>query len=197
MAPAVMTENRDVPAHFNHSSPHEWSLSAHEKFPLKRLPDPLRIDSISPHEGVPDPAELEPQTPTAHKPTLKGVGKSDCEVKIVSISECESEIPPEAFADKNSRMCPGWLLPGARELIPCAQSGQVMLCRTSSPMREHSHQRMVIRILSRALAQLRPEKRTEDPSLRGEAIRLLHVCLVSLHVRQDPANMSVEQQSVA
>ena len=105
MAPAILTENGQVSGNFNQSSLHEWSALAHNKFPLRKLPEPLHIDSIPPYESNSDQVELEAQTPTAHKPTLKGVGKSDCEVKIVSISECESEIPPEAFADKNSRMC--------------------------------------------------------------------------------------------
>ena len=99
-----MTEDGYVSGHLNQSSPQEWSIPPHNKFPLKKIPEPLQIDSILPYDNSSDQAELEVQTPTAHKPTLKGVGKSDCEVKIVSISECESEIPPEAFADKNSRM---------------------------------------------------------------------------------------------
>lgn len=106
MAPAAMTENGDISGQFNQSPQHDWSIPTHSKFPLRKFPEPLHIDSIPPYEANSDQAELEAQTPTAHKPTLKGVGKSDCEVKIVSISECESEIPPEAFADKNSRMCP-------------------------------------------------------------------------------------------
>ena len=103
MTPAIMMENGDVSGHFSQSFPHEWSIPTHNKFPLKKIPEPLQIDPIPPYESSSDQAELEAQTPTAHKPTLKGVGKSDCEVKIVSVSECESEIPPEAFADKNSR----------------------------------------------------------------------------------------------
>ena len=106
MTPAIMTENGDVSGHFNQPSPHEWSIPTHNKFRLKNIPEPLQIPSIPPYESNSDQAELEAQTPTAHKPTLKGVGKSDCEVKIVSVSECENEIPPEAFADKNSRMYP-------------------------------------------------------------------------------------------
>lgn len=106
MTPAIMTENGVISGQFNQSSPHDWSIPTHSKFPLRKIPEPLQIDTIPPYESSSDQAELEAQTPTAHKPTLKGVGKSDCEVKIVSISECESEIPPEAFADKNSRMCP-------------------------------------------------------------------------------------------
>ena len=96
----------DISGQFNQPSPHEWSIPTHDKFPLKKSLEPLQIDSIPPYGSSSDQIELEAQTPTAHKPTLKGVGKSDCEVKIVSISECESEIPPEAFADKNSCMCP-------------------------------------------------------------------------------------------
>lgn len=103
MAPAMMTENGDASVHFKQSPPHEWSIPTHSKFPLKKIPEPLQFDSIQPYESSSNQAELEAQTPTAHKPTLKGVGKSDCEVKIVSISECETEIPPQAFADKNSR----------------------------------------------------------------------------------------------
>lgn len=106
MAPAIMTEIGDMSGHFNQSSRHEWSIPTHNKFPLKEILKPLQIDSIPPYESSIDQAEFEAQTPTAHIPTLKGVGKSDCEVKIVSILECESEIPPEAFVDKNSRMCP-------------------------------------------------------------------------------------------
>ena len=102
MAPAMMMENGDGSGHFSQLFPHEWSIPTHNKFLLKKIPEPLQIDSIPPYESSSDQAELEAQTPTAHKPTLKGVGKSDCEVKIVSVSECESEIPPEAFADKNS-----------------------------------------------------------------------------------------------
>ena len=104
MTPAIMTEDGSMLEHFNQSSPHQWSVPTHSKFPLKKIPEPLHIDSISPYEHGSDQAGLEVQTPTAHKPTLKGVGKSDCEVKIVSVSECENEIPPEAFADKNCRM---------------------------------------------------------------------------------------------
>ena len=99
-----MTENRDVLHSINSLSPHDWSVSNHNKFPLKKVPEPLQIGSIAPYESTSDQVELEVQTPTAHKPTLKGVGKSDCEVKIVSVAECESEIPFEAFIDKNSRM---------------------------------------------------------------------------------------------
>lgn len=103
MDPVIMG---DISEQFNQSSLHEWSVPTHNKFPLKKTLEPLQIDSIPPYESSSDQIELAAQTPTAHKPTLKGVGKSDCEVKIVSISECESEIPPEAFADKNSRMFP-------------------------------------------------------------------------------------------
>lgn len=106
MSPAIVTDDGYVPGQINQSSPHEWSIPTHKNFPLKRILEPLQIDSIPSYESSPDQAELEAQTPTAHKPTLKGVGKSDCEVKIVSISECESEIPPDAFASKNSRMYP-------------------------------------------------------------------------------------------
>ena len=102
MTPAIVMENGDVSGHFSQSFPHEWSIPTRNKFPLKKIPEPLQIEPIPPYESSSDQAELEAQTPTAHKPTLKGVGKSDCEVKIVSVSECESEIPPEAFADKNS-----------------------------------------------------------------------------------------------
>ena len=105
MTLAIMTEHDDISGQFNQSSPHDWSIPTHSKFPLRKIPEPLQIDTIPPYESSSHQAELEAQTPTAHKPTLKGVGKSDCEVKIVSISECESEIPPEAFADTNSRMC--------------------------------------------------------------------------------------------
>ena len=101
MTPAIVTADGDVPG-LDRLSPHEWSIPNRSKFPLKKIPEPLQIDSIPPDESNPDQAELEAQTPTAHKPTLKGVGKSDCEVKIVSVSECESEIPPEVFADKDS-----------------------------------------------------------------------------------------------
>ena len=103
MTPVITTENRDVLQSLNQLSPHDWSIPNHDKFPLKKVPEPLQIDSIPPYESTLNQVELEVQTPTAHKPTLKGVGKSDCEVKIVSVSECESEIPPEAFTDKNSR----------------------------------------------------------------------------------------------
>ena len=40
----------------------------------------------------------------AHVPTLKGVGKSDCEVKIVNILECESLVPVDALHDHSSSM---------------------------------------------------------------------------------------------
>lgn len=40
----------------------------------------------------------------AHVPTLKGLGKSDCEVKIVSILECESLVPVDALYDHSSGM---------------------------------------------------------------------------------------------
>lgn len=119
MTPAILTENGHVSVHFNQSSPHEWSVPPYNKFPLKKSPEPLQIDLIPPYESSSDQAELEAQTPTAHKPTLKGVGKSDCEVKIVSVSECENEIPPEAFADKNSCMYPAKHGPRALELTPC------------------------------------------------------------------------------
>ena len=98
-----MSVNGDATEHFDGSFPYEWSIPAHSKFPLKKLPEPLHIELMPQYESRSDHAELEAQTPTAHKPTLKGVGKSDCEVKIVSVSECESEIPLDAFADKNSR----------------------------------------------------------------------------------------------
>lgn len=109
MTPAIMTEYQDVSGHFTQITPHDWSIPTHNKFPLKKVPEPLHINSIPPYESNSDQAEIEAQTPTAHKPTLKGVGKSDCEVKIVSIFECENEIPPEAFADKGSRMYPSSL----------------------------------------------------------------------------------------
>lgn len=107
MAPAIMMENEEISEHLAQSFPFEWSMPVHNKFPLKKIPEPLQISSIPPYESNSDQAELEAQTPTAHQPTLKGVGKSDCEVKIVSTSECENEIPPEAFTDKNSRMSLG------------------------------------------------------------------------------------------
>lgn len=48
-------------------------------------------------EGQVD-AELEAlRSPNAHKPVLKGVGKSDCEVRIVSIAECENEVSWESL----------------------------------------------------------------------------------------------------
>ena len=102
-ARSIMSVNGDATGHFDGSFPYEWSIPAHNKFPLKKLPEPLHVELIPQYETRSDQAELEAQTPTAHKPTLKGVGKSDCEVKIVSVSECESEIPLDAFADKNSR----------------------------------------------------------------------------------------------
>ena len=71
-----------------------------------------------------------------------------------------------------------------------------MLCRIFSPMRAHLHQQMGTRIQYWALEQLRLEKHIEDPSLRGEEIRLPPAWLVSLHVQQDPASMSVVQRSV-
>ena len=103
MIPALLTENGDVLRHFDQLSPHDWTVPTHDRFPFKKIPEPLHIGSIPSYENSSDQAQLEAQTPTAHKPMLKGVGKSDCEVKIVSVSECESEIPLEAFADKNSR----------------------------------------------------------------------------------------------
>ena len=115
MIPAIMTESGDVLRQFDQLSLYDWA-----EFPLKKIPEPLHIESIPSYENSPDQAELEAQTPTAHKPTLKGVGKSDCEVKIVSVSECESEIPPEAFADKNSRMYYVSLFFRALELMPSA-----------------------------------------------------------------------------
>ena len=120
MIPAIMTENGDVLRQFDQLSLYDWAVPTHNKFPLKKIPEPLHIESIPSYENSPDQAELEAQTPTAHKPTLKGVGKSDCEVKIVSVSECESEIPPEAFADKNSRMYYVSLCFRALELMPSA-----------------------------------------------------------------------------
>ena len=119
MSPAIMAENGYVSGQLDQPSPHGWSIPTHDKFPLKRILEPLQIDSIPPYESSSDQAELEAQTPTAHKPTLKGVGKSDCEVKIVSISESESEIPPDAFASKDSRMYPAQLASEALGLIPC------------------------------------------------------------------------------
>ena len=104
MVPAIMTESGDVLRQFDPFFPHDWAVPTHGKFPFRKIPEPLHIESIPSYENSLDQAELEAQTPTAHKPTLKGIGKSDCEVKIVSVSECETEIPPEAFADKNSRM---------------------------------------------------------------------------------------------
>jgi hypothetical protein len=38
----------------------------------------------------------------SHVPTLKGVGKSDCEVKIVSILDCENLVPIDALQDHSS-----------------------------------------------------------------------------------------------
>jgi hypothetical protein len=40
----------------------------------------------------------------AHVPTLKGLGKSDCEVKIVSILECESRVPVDILLDQSCGM---------------------------------------------------------------------------------------------
>ena len=120
MIPAIMTENGDVLRQFDQLSPHNWAVPNHDKFPFKKIPEPIYIESIPCYENSPDQAELEAQTPTAHKPTLKGVGKSDCEVKIVSVSECESEIPPEAFADEKSRMYYVLLYSRARELMQSA-----------------------------------------------------------------------------
>jgi hypothetical protein len=40
----------------------------------------------------------------AHVPTLKGLGKSDCEVKIVSVLECETLVPVDALLDRSSCM---------------------------------------------------------------------------------------------
>ena len=118
MIPAIMTENGDVLRQFDQFPLHDWALPTHDKLPLKKIPEPLHIGSIPSYENNLDQAELEAQTPTAHKPTLKGIGKSDCEVKIVGVSECESEIPPEAFADKSSRMYYVLLCSRALELIP-------------------------------------------------------------------------------
>ena len=98
-----MSVNGEATEHFDGSFKYELSIPAHSRFPLKKLPEPLHIESIPQYESRSVQTELEAQTPTAHKPTLKGIGKSDCEVKIVSVSECESDIPLDAFADKNSR----------------------------------------------------------------------------------------------
>ena len=117
MIPAIMTENGDVLRQFDQFFLHDWALPTHDKFSFKKIPKSLHIGSILSYENNPDQAELEAQTPTAHKPTLKGVGKSDCEVKIVSVSECESEIPPEAFADNSSRMYDVFLCSRALELM--------------------------------------------------------------------------------
>jgi hypothetical protein len=38
----------------------------------------------------------------AHVPTLKALGKSDCEVKIISILECENLVPIEALLENTS-----------------------------------------------------------------------------------------------
>ena len=120
MIPAIMTENGDVLRHFDQLSLQGWAVPIHNKFSLKKIPEPLHIESVPSYADSLDQAELEAQTPTAHKPTLKGVGKSDCEVKIVSVSECESEIPPEAFADKNSCMYYVSFCSRAPELMPSA-----------------------------------------------------------------------------
>ena len=120
MVPAVMTESGDVLRQFDQFFLHDWAVSTHDKFSFKKIPEPLHIESIPSYETSLDQTELEAQTPTAHRPTLKGVGKSDCEVKIVSVSECESGIPPEAFAHKNCRMYYVLLCFRALELMPSA-----------------------------------------------------------------------------
>ena len=192
-----MSVNGDATEHSHGSFPQEWSIPAQNKFPLKKIPEPLHVELIPQYESRSDQAELEAQTPTAHKPTLKGVGKSDCEVKIVSISECESEIPLDAFADKNSRTFWPFLNVPFAELMGPEQSGRVMPCRMSSPMPAHSHQRTGTRFPFRDRAQLKPGKLIEDPFSRLEEARRLHVCPVSPHVQRGPVNMLVGQRSAA
>ncbi|KAE9371801.1 hypothetical protein N431DRAFT_467959 [Stipitochalara longipes BDJ] len=72
---------------------------------------------MEPHTSSPRPRTLSTTRPNhhrggssvneqtkAHVPTLKGLGKSDCEVKIVSILESESLVPVEALLDKSSTL---------------------------------------------------------------------------------------------
>ena len=74
---------------------------------VKRLPQPLTIKSSHVTEGSVPLIDAEPKTPSAHIPTLKGVGKSDCQVRIVEIVECEHDIALGAFGDTNPGLCNG------------------------------------------------------------------------------------------
>ena len=57
-----------------------------------------RRASASSHRRGPSVGQVEAE---AHKPTLKGVGKSDCEVKIVNIMDCETSVPIASLSEKN------------------------------------------------------------------------------------------------
>ena len=57
-----------------------------------------RRASKSSHRRGPSVGQVEAE---AHKPTLKGVGKSDCEVKIVNIMDCETSVPISSLSEKN------------------------------------------------------------------------------------------------
>jgi hypothetical protein len=70
---------------------------------MERPTSPLRRRTLSTtrQEHRRNASSANEQT-KAHVPTLKGLGKSDCEVKIVTILECESLVPVDALLDHSS-----------------------------------------------------------------------------------------------
>ena len=62
-----------------------------------RRPPPLFLASSNIVGGEVSPDSNPLRSPVIHKPTLKGVGKSDCEVRIISIAESVSEVAWESL----------------------------------------------------------------------------------------------------
>ncbi|GAM87620.1 hypothetical protein ANO11243_056470 [Dothideomycetidae sp. 11243] len=60
----------------------------------------------------------------AHIPTLKGAGKSDCEVKIIHIDKCEAFVPLELVAAGDN---------GSDLLSPCELESALLAARAPSP----------------------------------------------------------------
>jgi hypothetical protein len=73
----------------------------------------------------------------SHVPTLKGVGKSDCEVKIVSILECENLVPIDALQDHSSS---GFVFPLPKQsVLMNDKPWTYKTCKKSSKTQDHLH----------------------------------------------------------
>ncbi len=104
----ISTEDQILPTHQNPQTrqwqAHKRRTSSKFEPEANRKPSRLFLTKEKNGGGHDSPHLDALRSPTVHKPTLKGVGKSDCEVRIVSIAECESEVAYESLGDGSNGM---------------------------------------------------------------------------------------------